>query len=102
MNNITLIHPFEVSKDKEDKFLSIWKNVDNYIKKQPGFIETKLHKSIENALTHKNTIYNFVNIAYWKSPEDFQNAIKTSEFQALAKDIFIFSRHPGIYEIIEE
>jgi len=45
---------------------------------------------------------NFVNIAYWKSPEDFQNAIKTSEFQALAKDIFIFSRHPGIYEIIEE
>ena len=59
MNNITLIHPFEVSKDKEDKFLSIWKNVDNYMKKQPGFIETKLHKSIENALTHKNTIYNF-------------------------------------------
>ena len=32
MNNITLIHPFEVSKDKEDKFLSIWKNVDNYMK----------------------------------------------------------------------
>ena len=52
MNNITLIHPFEVSKDKEDKFLSIWKNVDNYMKKQPGFIETKLHKSIENALNY--------------------------------------------------
>ena len=47
-------------------------------------------------------IYNFVNIAYWKSPEDFQNAIKTSEFRALSKDIFAFSRHPGIYEVIEE
>jgi len=63
MNNITLIHPFEVSKIMEDKFLLTWKIVDNYMKKQPGFIKTKLHKSIDNAISHKNTIYNFVNIA---------------------------------------
>lgn len=39
MNTVTLIHPFEVPKEKSEQFLAIWNPIDEYMQKQDGFIQ---------------------------------------------------------------
>jgi heme oxygenase (mycobilin-producing) len=95
MKPIVLIHPFQVNAGQEEEFLTAWKAVDQYMKKQNGFIETKLHRS----LNYNNlTTFSFVNIAHWESAEAFRTAISNDNFLLLAKDVLSFSRGPGLYK----
>lgn len=95
MEPIVLIHPFKVSDEQEQEFLTAWQTVDHYMKKQKGFIQTKLHRSLNyNSLT----AFSFVNIALWESVELFHAAISSKNFASLAKDVLRFSGGPGLYE----
>ncbi len=99
MKPIVLIHPFQVVAERENEFLNAWKTVDQYMKKQSGFIETKLHRSLNyNDLTN----FSFVNIALWESSDAFRTAISNDNFIFLAKRVLEYSRSPGLYEIIDE
>lgn len=97
MKSVTLIHPFTVGLEEIADFLQAWKTVDEYMKKQKGFIATKLHQSLEDAPG-----FRFINIAEWTSQEDFQKVIYTETFQNLAKKVLAFSHKPSVYTVIYE
>jgi heme-degrading monooxygenase HmoA len=40
-----LINPFEVPKGKQDETLVFWEKAAEYMRKQPGFISTRLHQA---------------------------------------------------------
>lgn len=103
MSEVTLIHPFEVDKSQDKSFIAAWQVVDHYMKNQLGFIETKLHRSIDWASSLvKTNPHRFFNIARWESKETFQNAISTDHFKELVKNVIAYSRGPGLYENICE
>ena len=96
MSNAILINPFEVPAEKEEACLEIWERAALYMRKQPGFISTKLHRSLS-----PDARFHFVNIAEWESPQHFQAAINSEEFQQLsAGSMDTFPHFPGLYEII--
>lgn len=99
MQPIYLIHPFQVNSDRINDFLNAWEIVDQYMKKQRGFLETKLHRALNyNDLP----AFNFINIATWENANAFRNAISNNNFKSLAKHVLEFSRGPGLYEIFKK
>lgn len=44
--SVTLINPFEVPAGREEECLALWKEAAAVLKKQPGFIHTRLHQNI--------------------------------------------------------
>lgn len=100
MTAVTLINPFAVKAEDEEKFMQLWNRVDDYMKKQDGFISTKLHKNIENLSHLPPATFRFINVAVWKSAEAFQNAVRTNQFKECAQEIFPYSGGAGLYEVI--
>ena len=47
MPNITVINPFEVPHGKENEALTIWDKVAEFMRRQPGFVSAKLHRSVD-------------------------------------------------------
>jgi heme-degrading monooxygenase HmoA len=45
MNTVILINPFEVPAGEEEAALRFWKQAAEYMRRQPGFIATRLHKA---------------------------------------------------------
>jgi heme-degrading monooxygenase HmoA len=68
MTNFVLINPFEVPEDiDDDQFLEGWGQAADYMRSQPGFVGTQLHRAVS-----PNPRFRFVNVAEWASPQDFQ------------------------------
>ena len=97
MSNVILINPFEVPEGKEEACLAIWEAAAEYMRKQPGFISTKLHRALSSDVR-----FYFINIAdEWESPQHFQAAIGSEEFKQLsAGSMETFPHFPGLYEVI--
>ena len=64
-----LINSFEVPAGREDEFLELWKQVNAYMQKKPGYLGHKLHHSLA-----PEAPYRFVNVAQWSSLAAFQAA----------------------------
>ena len=97
MSNVVLINPFEVPKGKEDEALQMWKRAADFLRRQPGFISTKLHKTIE-----PNARFHLVNIAEWETVAHFQSAINNIEFQKIiAGTMEAYPHYPNFYQVIE-
>ncbi len=95
---VTLINPFEVPKGREQEALSDWEAGAEYLRKQPGFISTNLHEAIAPGAK-----FHYVNVAKWESPEAFQAAVTSPEFQALTKStVENFPHYPALYQVIRE
>ncbi len=93
---VILINPFRVPKKKEEEAIKGWEFGADYLRKQPGFISTKLHKTII-----PDSEFRLVNIAEWKTSEDFLNAVSSKEFKKLTKDMVErFPHYPALYEVI--
>lgn len=92
--SVILINPFEVAEGSSDEdFLRGWERAAEYMRAQPGFVGTRLHR----ALT-PDTRFRFVNVAEWESPQHFQAAVGSDEFRQLAS-----SGPPGLpalYEVV--
>ena len=94
--SVVLINPFEVPAGGEDECLALWERVAAYMRRQPGFLSTRLHRAIA-----PGDRFAFVNVAEWRTPADFETAIAGAEFQRLtAGSAEQFPHHPGLYEII--
>jgi len=87
-----LINPFEVPPSQE-QFISGWETAAEYMRKQPGFISTKLHRALV-----PDARFGFVNVAEWESPAHFKAAIEAEEFQRLAGEGP--PNFPALYEIV--
>lgn len=72
--SIVLINVFTVDLAEEDALVSAWTHDAEFMRAQPGYISTQLHKGIAGSGT-------FVNYAIWESVESFRDAFSHPEFQ---------------------
>ncbi len=93
MGSVILINPFEVPADAGDDFLTRWSEAAEYMRRQDGFIATRLHRALA-----PEARFGFVNVAEWESPRHFQAAVTNPEFAELTKDALPGS--PSLYAVV--
>ena len=72
---VVLINLFTVDPKDADSLLAAWADDAAYMKRQPGFISTQLHRGIAGSGA-------FLNYAVWESVEHFRRAFENPEFRA--------------------
>jgi heme-degrading monooxygenase HmoA len=72
---ITLINEFNMAPDDAERFIEAWADDATYMKEQPGFVSTQLHRGTTGSTT-------FVNVAVWESARALGRALSSPEFQA--------------------
>lgn len=72
--SVVLINVFTCDPADQEALLATWSRDAAFMKAQPGYISTQLHKGIGDSPT-------FVNYAIWESVESFRNAFAQPEFQ---------------------
>ena len=92
----TAIVTYEVMNEDCDKFMNAWKRAQAYLKEQPGFISTTLHKA-ESA----SPDFRFVNIGCWKSADDFRAATQSNGFREAAGWLEAYPIHASVYQVVE-
>lgn len=96
MSPVILINPFEVPQGKEAECLAFWEKAAEFMRRQPGFIATRLHKALS-----PEARFHYINVAEWQSAAHFQAAVASPEFQQLiAPYMAICLHYPGLYEVI--
>lgn len=74
---ISMIETILVPRELQEKFLEIWKEDATYMKAQPGFISTQLHRGTADSQL-------IVNVAVWESTQALLKAFASPEFQSKA------------------
>jgi heme-degrading monooxygenase HmoA len=72
---IVLVNLFTLAKEDEPAFLKIWREDAGYMKRQPGFISTQLHRALGENPT-------YLNYAVWESTAAFRAAFSSPDFQS--------------------
>jgi heme-degrading monooxygenase HmoA len=72
---VVLVNVFTLDKADEQAFLEAWQDDALFMKRQPGFISTQLHRAIGESPT-------YLNYAVWESTADFRAAFTHPEFIA--------------------
>src|SRR5262245_31561516 len=72
---VILINQFTVESAEADQLLQAWAADAAWMKQQPGFISTQLHRGIGGSRV-------FINYAVWESTAHFKRAFMNPEFQA--------------------
>jgi heme-degrading monooxygenase HmoA len=90
-----LINAFEVPPDADDEFLVGWSRARDALAGQPGYLGTRLHRSLGPA------DFRFVNIARWSSPLAFARAVGQPGFQQLSAAM-PFTARPALYRVIRD
>jgi heme-degrading monooxygenase HmoA len=87
-----LINIFTVAPEDVDGLLAAWEHDANWMKKQPGYISTQLHRGIAGSCT-------FLNYAVWESVDHFRAAFTNTEFRnALAAYPSSVVAQPHLFE----
>ena len=73
--SVVLVNLVTLDKADEPRFLDAWQNDAAFMKQQPGFISTQLHRAIGDSTT-------YVNYAVWESTAHFRAAFTHPEFKA--------------------
>ena len=73
--SVVLVNVFTLAKADEQIFLQAWRNDAAFMKQQPGFIWTQLHRAIGASPT-------YLNYAVWESTATFRAAFAHPEFRA--------------------
>lgn len=92
---VVLINVFEVPADQAEQFIAAWEQTREYMRAQPGYLETALHQALAT-----DADFMFVNIARWRTPEAFAAAISSPEFRASAANVVGYRQHPSLYRIV--
>ena len=72
---VVLVNLFTLAKEDEPAFLKIWQEDAGFMKRQPGFISTQLHRALGENPT-------YLNYAVWELTEAFRAAFSNPAFQA--------------------
>ena len=64
------------------QFMTDWKKDKDFMLRQPGFRDGALCRSSQS-----DARFRFVNVAHWKSEDDWKAAIKAGETQRIGKGI---------------
>lgn len=71
---VVLINLFTVDAAEQDALLEAWRDDAQWMKRQPGYISTQLHKAVGDSSM-------FLNYAIWDSVADFRAAFSHPDFQ---------------------
>lgn len=72
---IVLVNLFTIANADEPVFLKVWQDDAAFMKRQPGFISTQLHRALgENAT--------YLNYAVWESTAHFRAAFGHPDFRS--------------------
>ncbi|ACB67324.1 antibiotic biosynthesis monooxygenase family protein [Burkholderia ambifaria] len=72
---VVLVNVFTLDPADEADFLAVWKDDAAFMKRQPGFISTQLHRALGDSPTYFNQ-------AIWESTAAFRAAFTHPEFVA--------------------
>ncbi len=71
---IVLINLFTVDPAEEEALIAAWSHDAQFMKEQPGYISTQLHKGVAGSSI-------LINYAVWESVASFRAAFTNPEFQ---------------------
>ena len=71
---VVLVNLFTVDHADRDALVTAWKEDALWMKKQPGYISTQLHRAVGESCM-------YLNYAVWDSVADFRAAFSNPEFQ---------------------
>src|SRR6266851_6713520 len=92
---LTLINAFEVPGDEADRFIAAWEKTRDYLRSQPGYVDNALHQAVTPGAD-----FQFVNIARWRSAEEFMAATQGPGFRESAAALAGYRPHPGLYRVV--
>ncbi|KVL09872.1 antibiotic biosynthesis monooxygenase family protein [Burkholderia ubonensis] len=72
---VVLVNVFTLEPEDEQAFLRVWQDDAAFMKRQPGFISTQLHRAVGERPT-------YLNYAVWESTADFRAAFTDPAFRA--------------------
>lgn len=72
---VVLINLFTMDKADEQALLVAWAHDAEFMKQQPGFISTQLHRAVGGSCA-------YLNYAVWESTAAFRTAFSHPEFQS--------------------
>src|SRR5262249_27818000 len=72
---VVFVNVFTLDQADEPVFLRVWQDDAAFMKRQPGFISTQLHRAVGESPT-------YLNYAVWQSTADFRAAFMHPEFRA--------------------
>lgn len=72
---VVLINLFTLDKADEQDFLQVWQDDAAFMKQQPGFISTQLHRALGESPS-------YLNYAVWESTAAFRAAFTHPRFRA--------------------
>ena len=72
---VVLVNVFTLDKADESAFLTVWQDDAAFMKQQPGFISTQLHRAVGESPT-------YLNYAVWESTAAFRAAFTNPGFRA--------------------
>src|SRR6266702_4139187 len=72
---VVLVNLFTLDAADEQSFLKSWRDDADFMKLQPGFISTQLHRAVGDSPT-------YLNYAVWESNAHFRAAFTHPEFRA--------------------
>ena len=79
VGSVILINTFTVEPEEAELLQVAWASDAAFMKQQPGFISTQLHRGIGGSSV-------FFNYAVWESVEHFKQAFSNPDFQSKMKD----------------
>jgi heme-degrading monooxygenase HmoA len=71
---VVLINVFHVAPEDADRLVEVWTEDAAFMKRQPGYISSQLHRGTAGSTT-------FVNVAEWESARALGAAFGSAEFQ---------------------
>jgi len=94
---VILINTFTVPVGAIEEAIDMWEKARDFLKEQPGYLSTKLHRSLT-----ANARYQLINVAEWKNAETFKAATKLMREKANLPRIKGLSSSPFLYKVIRE
>lgn len=91
----TAIVSYRVNAEDVDTFLDAWDRANAFLKKQPGHLSTTLHRAVS-----ANPPFRFVNVAKWKSVEDFRKATQSPGHQEASGHLWAYPVYAAAYETV--
>lgn len=95
-NSVVLINAFEVPRGKEAEALASWRKSRDFLKEQPGYIGTRLHRNID-----PDGKFHLVNVARWRSAADFKAATERMREAMPDSQVEGVRFYPGLFNVIE-
>ena len=96
-NHVVLINPFEVPEGKLEEAISYWEACRDFLKEQPGYVSTNLHKSIKDGAK-----FELINVAVWENPKAFSEAAQKMVQELGVAPVEGLKPTPSLYTIVRQ